>query len=203
MSTDAFEALSRQFDDLLHALDGQQLGHLCIPDVYRGKGTGNLLGILHHAPAIRSGPVGEDLRVSRIGDAGQRQRLLIDRGGRNGGDVSGQRRIDGGIDIGKTRSSRVGVNPSRCERGMIQRSDIRDGGLLYPLEFLEIVAAKNGEAVVQLQPPGAALQDVGVTEENRYAESGNLRAVQRVQANLRTDSGRVTHGKGDGWFVHV
>ncbi len=108
------QALRRQLDRFQDLSRGEQLRYFGVTTVHSNKGAGNLRRELHHAPTIRSGSLGEHLRMAGIHNACGSKCLFVDRccGDRIDGSI--ERRINGRLDVLITGSTALrGYAPNR------------------------------------------------------------------------------------------
>ncbi len=104
-----------QFNDLPQTFPGEQPGNVRVSTVASDKGGGDLLGVLHHAGALGVSQGGEDLSVSRVGNAGGPQGFLVDRGRDDGSDLAFESGLDSLGEVVAGGPAAAGVDFARAD----------------------------------------------------------------------------------------
>ena len=174
-------------------------GHLAVADVDRDERAGDLLGVLHHARPRGLGPVGKDLGVAGKVDAGRVQRFLVERRGRDGRDLAGQRRVDGPLDVREARPARGGTDHARlhCVRNRPPARSTIVGWSMLAQSACHCAGEMTGARSGSRGGRRHALQNRSIAKDDRHALAGDRVVGQQVQADLRPDAGRVAHRDGD------
>ena len=115
VTTNALESCRGEFDDVEDSFASQELRHLSVAHMDGDERAGDFLRILHHARSRGIGARRENFRVTGKLDAREAHRFFVQRRGGNGGDLPGERGVDGAIHISVTRAARGGVDGSGRE----------------------------------------------------------------------------------------
>ena len=143
----------------------------------------------HHRDLIRAGEIREHLGVARTGDAGQRQRFLVDRRGDDGGDVACVGEVDGVADIGIGRGARGGAEPARGYIGqrLGRRDDVDDTGCLRR------IARRFDHADIKIEAQSAGGRGQGSRIADHDRADRKVVPGEKLQRNFWPDAGGIAH----------
>jgi hypothetical protein len=146
----------------------------------------------HHRELGRAGPVRQDLRVSGIGDARGLQRLLGDRRCDDCADFAGHGEVDRlhHIVVRRPPRPRIDLADRQIAR---QDADAEHGelaGRTGHIGHIRDLANDN----VETERLGRAPEQAGIADHERRRRQP---CCKQLDADLRPDPARVTHGDGD------
>ena len=163
-------------------------------DVRRDMRDAELVVGEKHAGVTAAGEVGKHVGVARIGMTGQVNCLLGNRTGHNRIDPSTHGVVDGPVDRGKGQSSRIGGDSADFDRSVrgvaLDEGDIRPKR--SPIRFHQ-----GGRLTVRVRRIEHCLTRA-IDQRHLHGATisgGNL--GQRLDDDLRSDTGGIPHGDGD------